>query len=186
MKRVIVTRPDLSGSALGELKDWLAITAGRDDATLEALLHSACDMCEGFTGLMPLENQCEEVHPAAPPGHGGWRSLATHPVSAITQIRWLADDGSTRPLEASDYRLDLGDDGCGLFRLTAAPQESRIVIRFTAGLAPGWTGLPDGMRHGILRLAAHLYRQRDRGDEGSAPPLAIAALWRPWRRMRLA
>ena len=36
---------------------------------------------------------------------------------------------------------------------------------------------------GVVLLTAHLFDHR--GGE-SAPPAAVTALWRPWRRMRLA
>jgi hypothetical protein len=46
--------------------------------------------------------------------------------------------------------------------------------------------LPEGIRQGALRLAAHQYRERDVDAPQPVPPAAVAALWRPWRRMRLA
>lgn len=46
-----------------------------------------------------------------------------------------------------------------------------------------WSALPEALRHGVIRLAAHLYRDGD--GAAAAPPAAVAALWRPWRRMRL-
>ncbi len=64
--------------------------------------------------------------------------------------------------------------------------ETRVAVQFAAGMAADWTGLPASLRHGIERLAAHGYRTRA-GEESDAdhPPAAIAALWRPWRRMHL-
>jgi uncharacterized phiE125 gp8 family phage protein len=61
----------------------------------------------------------------------------------------------------------------------------RLVVRFAAGMAVDWDTLPDGLRHGIVRLAAHLFRQRDANEVLPAPPAAVAALWSPWRRLRL-
>jgi uncharacterized phiE125 gp8 family phage protein len=60
---------------------------------------------------------------------------------------------------------------------------ARVAVE--AGLAEDWNGVPEPLRQGIVRLTAHLYAHRDAaGDAG--PPAAVAALWRPWRRMRLA
>lgn len=47
-----------------------------------------------------------------------------------------------------------------------------------------WALLAPMLRQGIIRFAAHQYRQRDSG-EAAAPPAAIAALWRPHRRVLL-
>jgi len=43
--------------------------------------------------------------------------------------------------------------------------------------------LPEPLRQGIVRLAAHLYTVR--GEAEAPPPACVAALWRPWRRLRL-
>lgn len=53
-----------------------------------------------------------------------------------------------------------------------------------AVLESDWSALPEALRHGVIRLAAHLYREGE-GAAAAAPPAAVAALWRPWRRMRL-
>ena len=100
--RTILTPP---GAALGELKSWLAISSGADDASLAALLNAALETCEAYTG------------------------------------QTLAED---------------------------------------------WAEVPQAIRHGAIRLAAHLYRQRDSESGGTTPPAAVAALWRPWRKLRLA
>ena len=47
-----------------------------------------------------------------------------------------------------------------------------------------WSVLDPALRQGIIRFAAHQYRERDAGG-ASAPPAAISALWRPHRRMML-
>ena len=47
-----------------------------------------------------------------------------------------------------------------------------------------WSALDPGLRQGIVRYAAHQYRERDSGSS-EAPPAAVAALWRPYRRVML-
>ena len=59
-------------------------------------------------------------------------------------------------------------------------------MTYTAGLAADWDQLPEGLHHGIMRLAAHQYRERDGTAAGPVPPASVAAFWRPWRRLRLA
>ena len=63
--------------------------------------------------------------------------------------------------------------------------EKRVVVSLEAGLAATWAGLPDSLRHGVVRLVAHHHAFRDRADE-LGPPAAVVALWRGARRMRLA
>lgn len=182
MKRAIVTPAPLAPAALAELKDWLGITTQAEDAQLGALLGMALEACEGFTGAMPLQQECEELLPA----QTGWQQLAARPVQAITAVQGIPAEGSRFALPADNYAIELGADGEGRVLVHNPGAAGRIAVRFAAGLAADWSSLPEGLRHGVLRLAAFNYRQREAEDGGSAPPAAIAALWRPWRRMRLA
>jgi len=182
MKRTIISPATLAPEALDELKAWLAITTMRDDVALGALLRAALDTCEAFTRQMPLEAVCEEILPAT----RGWHTLVTAPVRAITSLQGLALDGTLTAIDPAQYLFDITADGCGRINIIGAIAESRAVARFTAGLAPDWAGLEQGLSHGIIRLAAHHYRERNEGGAERTPPAAIAALWQPWRRMRLA
>ncbi len=182
MKRTIISPPSLAPGALDELKQWLAITTTRDDAALTALLRSALDACEGFTRQMPLEALCEEVLPAT----RGWHDLSTTPVQSITSLATLGADGTRTDLDPGDYLFDITAGGCGRINLLVSPEQSRIAALFSAGLAPDWGSLSEGLRHGVIRLAAHQYRERNDGGGDRSPPAAIAALWQPWRRIRVA
>lgn len=182
MKRAIIVPAALADAALAELKHWLAITTTRDDETLNALLRAALDTCEAFTGTIPLETGCEEVLHAT----RDWQPISTAPVVAITGVEQLSPGGTRTALAGDGFMIDITADGCGRVRLTRAIAQARVVVRFDAGLAPDWASLPDGLRHGVIRLAAYQYRERDQGDAGQTPPAAVGALWQPWRRMRLA
>lgn len=178
MKRAIVVPAILAGAALDEIKAWLGITITSDDAQLSALLHAALDLCEAFTGQMPLEALCEETVAPSP----DWQRLSTRPVMAVTGIEALGLDNSRTPIATEDYAFELEADGSAMIRILLPRQCRRFAVRYTAGLASDWAHLPDGIRQGVLRLAAYHYRQR---DEAGQRPAAVAALWQPWRRMRL-
>ncbi len=60
-------------------------------------------------------------------------------------------------------------------RLLRPIDESRVRVRYRAGLADDPSGLPEAIRAGIIRLAAHLYAHRD-GMPGAVPPAAVTAL----------
>lgn len=181
MKRTIVAPFALPPAALTELKDWLGITVSADDAALAALLRSACEACESFTGQMPLEQDCEELLPA----RCGWIELATRPVQAITAVLGVPAEGARFALPIEDYAYGLSSDGSGRVTVRHPGAAGRIAVRFTAGLMPEWAALPDGLRHGLIRLAALLYRSREGDPAAPLPPATVAALWRPWRQVRL-
>ena len=72
----------------------------------------------------------------------------------------------------------------GWVRLVAPDPTVKFVATYSAGLAADWNGIPEPLRLGIVRLVSHFYSHRDAPDAGGVPA-AVAALWRPWRRMRL-
>ena len=181
MKRAIVAPPLLSPAALTELKAWLGIALGRDDAELGALLLASLEICEGFAGQLPLVSECEDVLAA----HVWWQSLSARPVQAITGVSALALDGTRRALAVIDYMIDLDADGGGRVRLSAPITATRIVVSYSAGMAANWEQLPEGIRQGVIRLAAFQHREREADRPAPVPPAAVAALWRPWRRVRL-
>lgn len=182
MTRAIIVPPSSAPAALGELKQWLALTGAREDAMLERLIGAALELCEGFTGQFPLEATCEEILGVP----CGWQVLATRPVQAVVSVQGIPAEGPRFVLAADAYAIELDPDGGARVRVTNAGAAGRIAVRFVAGLAPGWSALPESLRHGVIRLAAHQHRMRETGAADPVPPAAVTALWRPWRRMRLA
>lgn len=69
-----------------------------------------------------------------------------------------------------------------LARLLAVSYQACAGFVSDAALADDWAEVSPPLREGIIRFAGHLYRER---DGGGTPPAAVAALWRPWRELRL-
>ncbi|GAB5348919.1 head-tail connector protein [Alteriqipengyuania sp. 357] len=183
MTRPILRRVLAGGDlapALAELKHWLGITRSADDAQLIALIGAGLEACERFTGLTPLAATIEETHDAS----HEWARLTTQPVVQVTGVALVDAQGARTTLPDEGYDLHLAGDGSAQLRLRRGPFVSRVAATLEAGLASDWAAIPDGLRHGVLRFAAYLYRE---GEAAAAePPAAIAALWRPWRIVRLA
>ena len=164
---------------IAEAQAYLRIETGEEEALLAALLRSATSLCEAFTG------QCLIVRPVRErlPLTGAWQRLGATPVAAITAVSAIDSAGSETVLDPAAYAIDIDRNGDGWVRLVAA-QQSPGVVDYSAGLAMDGNGVPEPLRQGILRLTAHLFNSRD--GEGGEPPAAVTALWRPYRRMRLA
>ncbi len=184
MQRIIVVPAGIDEAGLAELKQWLGISRNNEDLLLAGLLAAALDLCEAFTGQMPLEQTAEE---ALLPQSGQQR-LRTRPVRSIISAQMLDDDGGRSPIDESAYVAEITACGTASFRLTQPVQGRAIVVQMVAGIAPDWASLPAGLRQGIIRLAAHHYRDRDTDGlrNPAPPPASVTALWQPWRLMRLA
>lgn len=164
--------------ALAELKALLRVTVGDEDALLAGLARAAADMCEAFTARALIDRAVEEVLAASP----AWTRLGAAPVRSIEGVAALDEDGSASPLAADAYAIDVDAAGDGWVRALDANGAKRVVASYRAGMAADPNGLPEALRHGIVRLAAHLYSHRDEAAPPS-PPAAVTALWRPWRRL---
>jgi len=176
----IVSEAPAASIPLAEIKAFLRIATSEEDALLAGLVRAAADTCEAFTGRALIVRAVEETLAAST----AWSRLGAAPVVAIESVAALAADGIATALAAGDYGIDIDAAGEGWVRLLRAVGEKRMRISYRAGMAADPNGLPESLRHGVVRLAAHLYANRDR-PEGAGPPAAVTALWRPWRWLRL-
>jgi uncharacterized phiE125 gp8 family phage protein len=166
--------------SLAELKQFLRIGTSEEDALLAGLVRTASELCERFTRLALIEREVEERLAAA----GVWTRLSLAPVRAILGVSVLDEAGAASPLAPASYAVDIDASGDGWVRTARSGGAARLLVRYRAGQGADWNGVPEALRQGIVRMAAHLYTHRDRED-GSGPPAAATALWLPYRRLRL-
>lgn len=183
MERIIVQPPVTGAAALAELKHWLGISRPAEDAALVALLEASLAICEAFTGKAPLAQTVEEV--IAPVS--GWQELTSRPVRDVTGAALIAADGTRETLAIPGDTFELRITDSAYVQLLRPLEGRGVALRLVVGIADDWEQVPAALRHGIIRLAAHHYRDRDRDTKASvAPPACVTALWRPWRSVRLA
>lgn len=159
-------------AALAAGKAQLRLATDADDALLVAFLESALGLAEQFTGQVLLARTMEaRLLPDA-----GWQRLPAAPVRGILAV---TVGTPPVPLATDAYAVDIDAEAGGWVRI---PGAGPATVRFEAGLASDWAGLPAAIRQGVALLAAHLFE--DRGGR-AAPPAAVTALWRPYRAVRL-
>ncbi len=174
-----LTEPALS---LSEAQAFVRVETGEEEALLAGLVRTASALCEAFIGQAVIVRGFSEELRAT----GAWQRLGLTPVRSIDGVESAGEDGSFAAMAAGEYAIDIDASGDGWVRAGAA---RRIRVSATAGLARDTNEVPEPLRHGILRLVGHLFASRDGGGvsgPGSEPPAAVTALWRPYRRMRLA
>ncbi len=171
----------LTDDAIDDITSYLRIETHDDDALIANLIVSALQSSESFCGQMLIERNVTEQMSA----RRDWKPLGAVPVTAIAQIDLQAADGTSKALSPGQYGVDIDAEGRGWVRINDMAVQGRIAIHYRAGLAASWGAIPEAIRQGIIRLVGYFYTSRDAADD-SGPPAAVAALLRPWRRMRLS
>jgi uncharacterized phiE125 gp8 family phage protein len=161
--------------SIAECKAYLRLERDDEDAAIAGFIRTAMGLCEAFTGQWLIIRTGEQRLART----SEWQRLATVPVVAITAIA-----GSGGMVPGTSYETDIDIGGTGWVRLLEPAGVDAPVVRFRAGLGADWNGVPEALRQGLIRLVVHLFTHRDAADAG-APPAAVAAMWRPWRRVRL-
>ena len=167
-------------TTLEEAKAYLRIDGGEEDTLIARLIATATILCEQFTGQVLVARTVTETVPAL----GEWQRLRATPVRSITSVQGLPATGLPFALAVEAYAIDVDAAGDGWVRVLRPGGASRALVALEAGLAADAGAVPEPLSQGILRLVAHLHAHRDAADD-EGPPAAVAALWRPWRRMRL-
>jgi uncharacterized phiE125 gp8 family phage protein len=171
----------LDSAMLDEAKGYLRLETGEEDAPLAAIVLASIGHAEAFTGQTLIRRDVRQILPSS----SQWQRFGATPVTAINSVTGLPADGAGFVLPAANYTLDIDGNGDGHIRVMQAGAAGRVEINYTAGIASNWSELPEALRLGILRLIGHLHLHRD-STQDLGPPAAVAALLRPWRRMRLS
>lgn len=160
---------------LAEAQAFARIETGEEEALGAGLIRSASALCEAFIGQVVIERPFAEQLPAS----SDWQRLTVAPVRSIDGVMH-----GNSPLAATAYATDIDSHGCGWVRVADPAVKGTIEMIGRAGMATTQNGVPEPIRQGVLRLVAHLFSVRD--GNGGEIPAAVTALWRPYRRMRLA
>jgi uncharacterized phiE125 gp8 family phage protein len=161
---------------LAECKAALRLDRDDEDALIAGHIRAATTLCEAFTGQWLIAREAEQRLRA----DLAWQRLQACPVQAVIGVfagAAAVPDG---------WESEISADGTGWLRLQSRPAAgtSGLAVRYRAGIGADWNAVPEPLRAGIVRLVSHFYSHRDAADAGP-PPAAVAALWRPWRRMQL-
>jgi uncharacterized phiE125 gp8 family phage protein len=170
----------LPAVTMSEAQAYVRIETGEEEAVLAGLIRTASAVCEEFLNRIVIARDFEVDVPAC----GSWERLPLTPVRSIAVVETVDAGGIATALPSSSYAVDIDSSGDGWVRLCEAQDVSRLRVSGNAGIATSENEVPEPIRQGVLRLVAHLFTSRD--GPGGDPPAAVTALWRPYRRLRLA
>lgn len=166
--------------SLNEAQAYVRIETGEEEAVLAGLIRTASAVCEGFLNRVVIARDFEQDLPASTV----WSQVDVSPVRSIAAVALVDAAGVSSVVPVGGYAIDIDASGTGWVRLASNADVSRMRVTGNAGMASDQNGVPEPIRQGVLRLVAHLFAARDGGD--GAPPAAVTALWRPYRRNRLS
>lgn len=168
--------------SLAQVRDWLRQNGEADDMLLLRLMRSAQDFCEAFTGQYVM---VREAHWRGQVSGGRTVTLPVRPVVAVDSVRVQRGEDAPLVLGPSQYHVRIEADGRARVRLDGMFGPLFIDVLYRAGLAALPAAVPEGLRHGMIRMVQHLYESRYVPTLSPHPPASVAALWQPWRRVTL-
>jgi uncharacterized phiE125 gp8 family phage protein len=169
---------DVIAAAVAAAKIYLRQDEQGEDALIATLAAGAIAVGEAYCATPFVTRGFEDVL-----GIGtDWQRLRHAPVAGIEGVTGLPAGGAPFVMAADDYRGVIDGDGIGWVRVNISGAAARVAVSYSAGLAAEWDAVPVPITQGVTMLIAHLFGDR---SSDSAPPAAVAALWRPFRRMTL-
>lgn len=164
--------------SLAELHSYLKLEDDADAARLASLVRTAREACELFLGIALIERQVRLRTTLSGPRF----YLSGGPVRRLDALsHFIGADESV--LDPASYPLCKGPVRVYL-DLSSVPVGRVIQADYTLGLGPDWNAVPEAIRQGIMRLAAHQYEHRS-NPAVAALPNAVTALWQPYRMVRI-
>ncbi|VXC57680.1 head-tail connector protein [Sphingomonas sp. AX6] len=148
------------------------------DGLVERMAASAIALFEAFAGRVLIDRGFRETVASGI----RWQRLEATPVRSIDLVEGLPAEGPAFAMPMGSYAIDLDASGDGWVRVSLAGIAGRIRVTVSAGDCADWEAVPGPVAQGIVLLAAHMIEGRSEG----APPAAVSALWRPYRRMRIS
>lgn len=161
--------------------------ASVQDAVLESFLRAAIAAIEARTGKVLILREFSYAVRR-------WRDGAAQvlPLAPVTRVETMTLEdaaGAETVVEAGAYRL-VQDAQVPVVRavgagLPAIPMDGVATIRFVAGYASNWDGLPADLGQAVMLLAAHYYEYRNDTALGQGcMPFGVTSLIERYRTMR--
>lgn len=169
-----------TAAPIEELKAFLRIEDAGEDALLAGLMRAATEAVEAWLGWRLIAREISERGCVK----DGSMRLGATPVQSVSSVALVGHEGIEEIMPAGQWMLDVSRFGAATLSFTGVGEGAKVVARYLAGLADEWNGLPEPVRLGVLRAAAHFHTHRDGTDDVGLPP-AVARLVSPWRVKRL-
>lgn len=180
MKYEITTSPAAEPVTLEEAKAQLRVDVNDEDNLIQTLITVARRKVESETGRVLISQTVKaywEKWPAS-----GVLTLPVYPASAITNIKYIDEDGTLQTWDSANYTADL----VGMTpRIMINPDvdapdtgeyPNAIQVTYTAGASTA-ADVPAEIKHSILVTLAMLYERREDMKINENTPGIRTASW---------
>jgi uncharacterized phiE125 gp8 family phage protein len=178
--------PAVEPVGASEMRDYLRLDDGAEDALVAALIRAARLAVEAASGRVLIDSRWRVQRDGWPAD--GVILLPVSPLIAVERVRVVGPDGEVADLPAGLYDADLAGDPPRLIVDPRAPEPGRawsgVVIEVRAGFGASPESVPEPLRQAIRLLVARWFENRGDAASGLLPP-DVQALIAPFRRMRL-
>jgi uncharacterized phiE125 gp8 family phage protein len=182
MSLIRITGASGSPVTVEEAKANARVTDDAEDDLVQTLIDAATAHCEMLSGVAIGAQTWELVLDAFPDGD---IVVDLGPVTSVTSIKYLDEDGAEQTMSASDYVVDVASRSGRISAPDGWPTASETLnavrVRFVTG-----TDAPKDVKQAILLLVTHWYDNRAAVVIGATAvdvPLGVAALLGLHRRM---
>lgn len=184
MATILLAGPAVEPWTVAELKAFLRVEHGDDDAVIASLLAAARSQVEALTRRVLLAQSWRITRDAWPPG--GRLALRTGPLRALLAARVVDAQGAAQPVDVARFVVDVAD---GVIAAPASlPQPGRsaggIALDVELGYGTQASEVPELLRHAVRTLAAHWYDHRGMAAIGGSVamlPGSVAAMLASFR-----
>lgn len=168
MSWVELTPPASAAVDLDDLKDHLRLTSSDEDTLIDLYARAASHLFEIKTRRRLIERTFRLDLPAFPrEGDPVGIDLPVAPVSAVFAVQYYDTAGSLQTWSSSEYLVDLTSHLPRVvtapnyfFPVTQSDRPNAVQVSFTAGYGTTPSDVPEGIRWGVLFLAAHAFANR--------------------------
>lgn len=168
--------------SVSDAKAHMRVTSSADDSYIESLIlavQAYGASWQGRTWLQATLTQYFDAFPAI-------MQLRYPPLSSVTKIEYVDENGTTQTLSSAVYRVDTDSEPC---RITEAYSQTwpatravtnAVIVTYVAGYATA-SVIPQMWKQATLLGVAHLYEHRtavtDIGKQGMLPMGFYDLLW---------
>lgn len=149
-----------------EAKTHLRVDTSDDDTYIAALITAARQWVEEMGNLALINTTFVEKFDRFP-ANGGYFELAKGPVSSISSIQYVDENGTTQTWSSAEYQTDLRMKPARIAPVyggaypTTQTQLAAVTVTYIAGYGSASTSVPSPIIHAVKLLIAEMYENRE-------------------------